>query len=112
MLKDAVKDYEFSKEMSVEKLVDVVITTCGTVDHDMARCWRNYYRGSFIMNDAKLHEEGINRLGNVLVPNDSSDTIIEQKIQTLLQELYNEGKRELSASQLTREIGLRCCDEN
>jgi deoxyhypusine synthase len=99
------------RELVKRRLVDVIITTCGTLDHDLARCWKDYYRGSFIMNDAKLHEEGVNRLGNVLVPNDSYGTIIEQKIQGLLQELYAEGKRELSASQLTREIGLRCCNE-
>ena len=99
------------RELVKRGLVDVLITTCGTLDHDLARCWRDYYRGSFVMNDSKLHEEGINRLGNVLVPNDSYGTIIEQKIQTLLQELYTEGKRELSASQLSREIGIRCCNE-
>jgi deoxyhypusine synthase len=99
------------RELVKRKLVDVIITTCGTLDHDLARCWKNYYRGSFVMNDSKLHEEGINRLGNVLVPNDSYGTIIEEKIQSLLQELYKEGKHELSASQLTREIGLRCCND-
>ena len=99
------------KELVKRKLVDVVITTCGTLDHDMARCWRNYYRGNFIMNDAKLHEEGVNRLGNVLVPNDSYGIIIEEKIQALLQDLWKEGKREMSASQLVREIGKRCCNE-
>jgi deoxyhypusine synthase len=99
------------KELVKRKLVDVVITTCGTLDHDMARCWRNYYRGSFVMNDTKLHKEGINRLGNVLVPNDSYGIIIEQKMQELLENLWNEGKREISASQLCREIGTRCCNE-
>jgi deoxyhypusine synthase len=100
------------RELVKRKFVDVVITTCGTLDHDLARCWRNYYRGSFVMNDSKLHQEGVNRLGNVLVPNDSYGTIIEKKIQGLLQDLYNEGKREFSASQLVREIGLRCCNES
>ncbi|MGO8807467.1 MAG: deoxyhypusine synthase [Candidatus Bathyarchaeia archaeon] len=99
------------KELVKRKLVDVVITTCGTLDHDVARCWKDYYKGSFIMNDSKLHREGLNRLGNVLVPNDSYGIIIEQKIQILLQELYTEGKRELSTSELAREIGLRCCNE-
>ena len=99
------------KELVKRKLVDVVITTCGTLDHDMARCWRNYYRGSFVMNDSKLHEEGVNRLGNVLVPNDSYGTIIEEKVQALLQELWKEGKREVSGSELTREIGKRCCND-
>ena len=69
------------RELVKRKLVDVLITTCGTLDHDVARCWKDYYKGSFIMNDSKLHQEGVNRLGNVLVPNDSYGIIIEQKIQ-------------------------------
>jgi len=99
------------KELIKRKLVDVVITTCGTLDHDMARCWRNYYKGSFVMNDTELHKKGINRLGNVLVPNDSYGTIIEQKMQALLESLWKEGIKEVSASQLCREIGKRCCNE-
>jgi deoxyhypusine synthase len=99
------------KELVKRKLVDAVITSCGTIDHDLARCWKNYYRGSFVMNDSRLHEEGVNRLGNVLVPNDSYGIIIENKIQGLLSDLWKEGKREISPSALTREIGSRCCNE-
>ncbi len=100
------------RELVKRKLVDLVITTCGTLDHDVARCWKDYYKGSFIMNDSKLHQEGVNRLGNVLVPNDSYGIIIEKKIIGLLEELYKEGKKELSTTELCREIGLRCCNES
>jgi len=100
------------KEFVKRRLVDVVITTCGTLDHDLARSWKKYYKGSFIMNDAKLHKEGINRLGNILVPNESYGTIIEQKIQGLLGELWQEGVREVSSSELCREIGKRVCNES
>jgi deoxyhypusine synthase len=100
------------RELVKRKLVDLVITTCGTLDHDVARCWKEYYKGSFIMNDSKLHREGVNRLGNVLVPNDSYGMIIEKKIIGMLEELYKEGKKELSTTELCREIGLRCCDES
>ena len=99
------------RELVKHKLVDVIITTCGTLDHDVARCYKDYYKGCFIMNDSKLHQEGVNRLGNVLVPNDSYGTVIEKKIIGVLEELYREGKKELSTRELTREIGLRCCDE-
>src|SRR5512136_890437 len=78
------------KELVKRKLVDVVVTTCGTVDHDLARSWRDYYKGSFLMSDAKLRQQNINRLGNVLVPNDSYGVVIERKIQSLLQDLCNE----------------------
>jgi deoxyhypusine synthase len=100
------------RELVKRRLVDVVITTCGTLDHDVARSWKKYYRGSFAMNDAKLHEENINRLGNVLVPNESYGVIIEQKMQGLLGELWQEGVKEVSSSQLCREIGKRVCSES
>jgi deoxyhypusine synthase len=99
-------------ELVKRKLVDIIITTCGTLDHDVARCWRDYYKGSFIMNDSKLHREGLNRLGNVLVPNDSYGIIIEQKIIPVLEQLYEEGKKELSTKELCLEIGRRCCNES
>ena len=99
------------RELVKRKLVDAIITSCGTLDHDMARCWKSYYKGFFLMNDADLHRRGINRLGNVLVPNDSYGTIIEEKMQKLLQSLWEEGKKEVSGRELCKEIGLRCCNE-
>ncbi len=100
------------KELVKRKLVDVIVTTCGTLDHDIARSWKNYYRGSFVMNDSKLREEGVNRLGNVLVPNESYGMIIEEKVQGLLQSLCEEGIREVSSSRFCREIGKRICNES
>lgn len=99
------------KELVKRKLVDVIITTCGTLDHDVARCWKNYYKGSFFMSDVKLREKGINRLGNVLVPNESYGTIIEKKMQKLLQDMWKEGKKEITTHQLCHEIGKRICNE-
>ena len=99
------------KELVKRKMVDVIVTTCGTLDHDIARCWRNYYRGSFVMNDAKLRDNSINRLGNVLVPNDSYGIIIEKKMGELLESLWKEGIKEVSSSQICREIGKRICNE-
>jgi len=100
------------KELVKRKLVDVIITTCGTLDHDIARSWKNYYEGSFVMNDAKLRERNINRLGNVLVPDESYGLIIEQKMQTLLKSLWKEEVKEVSSSHLCKEIGERICNES
>jgi deoxyhypusine synthase len=100
------------KELVKRKLVDVIITTCGTLDHDIARCWKNYYKGSFVMNDAKLREKGINRLGNVLVPDESYGMLIEEKMRKLLQALWKEGVREITSRQLCLEIGRRICNES
>jgi deoxyhypusine synthase len=100
------------KELVKRKLVDVIVTTCGTIDHDIARCWKDYYKGSFLMSDAKLRDKDINRLGNVLVPNDSYGIVIEEKMRVLLQNLWDEGMKEVSSRQLCHEIGKRVCNES
>ena len=76
------------KELVKRKLVDVIITTTGTLDHDLARVWKHYYHGSFMADDTKLHQQGINRLGNIFIPLECYGTILEKKMQPILQELY------------------------
>jgi deoxyhypusine synthase len=76
------------KELVKRKLVDVIITTTGTLDHDLARVWKDYYHGSFMADDTKLHQQGINRLGNIFIPLECYGTILEKKMQPILQELY------------------------
>jgi deoxyhypusine synthase len=90
-----------------KKMVDVIITTCGTLDHDLARTWKKYYHGDFIMDDTKLHRAGINRLGNVLVPNESYGLVLEEKMQQILRELWRKGKHEISVKELVWEFGKR-----
>ena len=92
-----------------KKLVDVIITTCGTLDHDLARNWKDYYHGSFLIEGAELHKKGINRLGNILVPNESYGIIIEEKMQEILEEIGNE-KKEWGTREIAWEIGKRLGD--
>ena len=100
------------KDLIKNKLIDVVITTCGTLDHDLARVWKNYYHGDFLMDDKKLHKKGVNRLGNVLIPNESYGIVLEQKMQPIILEIYNKGKKELSTKEIIWEFGKRIDDEN
>ena len=95
------------KEMIRRKWFDVIITTCGTLDHDVARSYENYYHGSFMMDDKELHKHDINRLGNILVPDKSYGIIIEDKMRAWLKEIYSEGKKELSTYELCWELGKR-----
>ena len=99
------------RKLVEERLVDAIITTCGTLDHDLARVWKKYYHGDFMMDDADLHRKGINRLGNILIPNESYGIVLEQKMQPILDELYKEGKKSLSSRQLAYEFGSRLTDK-
>lgn len=95
------------KELVKQKLFHVVVTTCGTLDHDLARCFKDYYHGDFFMDDKQLHRKGVSRIGNVLVPQESYGHIIEEKMQSFLREMYSMGKRELATYELCWEIGKR-----
>jgi len=99
------------RKLVEDRLVDVIITTCGTLDHDLARVWRKYYHGDFLMDDADLHRKGINRLGNILIPNESYGVVLEQKMQPMLGEIFNEGNKTFSSRQLAHEFGLRVNDK-
>jgi len=94
------------KELLKRKLFDVVITTAGTLDHDLARMWKNYYHGSFNIDDKDLHREGINRLGNIFIPNECYGTILEEKMQPILGELYKT-KKKWSTKELVWEFGKK-----
>jgi deoxyhypusine synthase len=94
------------KELLKRKLFDVVITTTGTLDHDLARVWKDYYHGSFMADDKELHKQGINRLGNIFIPLECYGTILEEKIQPILDELYQQ-KQKWSTRDLIWEFGRR-----
>jgi deoxyhypusine synthase len=98
------------KDMVKNKLVDVVITTCGTLDHDLARIWKDYYAGTENSQDSELHEEGINRLYNIFIPNESYGYIIEEKMMKILKE-SSDKKKEYSGSELIDFVGERIAEE-
>ena len=80
----------FFLELVKRKLVHVVITTCGTLDHDLASTFKEYYHGDFNLNDIALGEVGLNRLGNVVIPNECYGEILEHKVLPWLEEISQE----------------------
>ena len=93
------------KDMIKNKWFDVAITTCGALDHDIARHFSHYKEGSFTMDDRELAEQDIHRLGNVLVPMDSYGPLIEEKMQAFLEEEYQNGTKEMTTAEICKMIG-------
>ena len=93
------------KDMVKREWFDVVITTCGALDHDIARHYSEYKEGSFTMDDRELADKKIHRLGNVLVPMESYGPLIEEKMQSFLEEEYQTGVKEMSTADITKMIG-------
>ncbi|MDG6996944.1 MAG: deoxyhypusine synthase [Nitrososphaerota archaeon] len=94
------------RELVKRKYVDAIITTCGTLDHDVARTYKPYLSGGeFTMDDAVLEKRGYHRLGNVLVPKANYGPLIEEKMQKILSEMYHAGEKEPSTRLLCERIG-------
>lgn len=93
------------RDMVKNKMCDVIITTCGALDHDIARTYGKYYAGDFRMDDSMLLHKNIHRLGNVLVPMDNYGPLIEEKVQKCLSEMYKQGKRNVATYEITDYIG-------
>lgn len=95
-----------------EKLFDIVITTGGTVDHDLARSHGGkYYKGSFDYDDSMLREMNIHRLGNVLIPFEDYGPLIERVVSNKIPDLVKV-KEEWAVYELLWEFGKDIKDPN
>ncbi|RYG68690.1 hypothetical protein EON64_04620 [archaeon] len=49
--------------------VDCVVSTAGGVEEDFIKCMSDTYLGDFKLGGRELRSQGVNRLGNLLIPN-------------------------------------------
>lgn len=60
---------EVIKFLVKNKMVDVIVTTAGGIEEDIIKCFEHTYMGDFKLPGRELRKKGINRIGNLLVPN-------------------------------------------
>lgn len=97
------------------KYFDAIITTGGTLDHDLAKAYGGKYSlGAFEVDDAWLHKLNIYRLGNIFIERDQYGLAVEDYFNEIMNEIYNskDYKEEYSASELIYEFGKRIKDEH
>lgn len=92
--------------------VNVVVTTTGGVEEDIIKCLGDFVLGDFRACGKDLRERGINRIGNIFVPN-SRYVKFEEFFQPILEELYEEQKagKVIGASDLIWKLGEKINDE-
>lgn len=91
-------------------MVNAVITTGGTFDHDIARgVGGNYYVGDFELDDVMLKELEIHRLGNILIPFENYGPLVERFVHEMLEEISGE-KTVWRPSELADACGTRLRD--
>ncbi|KFD63529.1 hypothetical protein M514_06474 [Trichuris suis] len=74
------------------ELVDCLVTSAGGIEEDLIKCLAPTYLGDFRLDGAKLREEGLNRIGNLLVPN-KNYCLFENWVLPLLDEALKEQKQ-------------------
>jgi len=104
------------KEMCRQGFVDCIITAGGSIDHDLIRSEKDYLLGDFVMDDLALHEQGTNRIGNILVPNECY-VYLEERMKDVFETLYSEHKTPsgpsiVAPSEIIREIGKRTKEDS
>lgn len=92
-------------------MVDVIVTTVGGIEEDIMKATgEKFLIGKFDSDDVELHEQGINRVGNLFIKNESYMNF-EDWIGPVLKKLYEKQTR-WSVSELLKEIGLILKDKN
>lgn len=82
---------EYIRYLAQHKMIDCIVTTCGGIEEDFMKCMQPFYLGDFHLDGAKLHAQGINRTGNLLVPM-SSYHRFQDWIEPIFKQMHKEQK--------------------
>ncbi|XP_053380791.1 deoxyhypusine synthase-like isoform X2 [Mercenaria mercenaria] len=84
---------EVLKYLVQHNMVDCVVTTAGGIEEDFIKCMAPTYMGEFSIRGRELRDKGINRIGNLLVPNDNYCKF-EDWLMPILDKMLEEQKEE------------------
>lgn len=75
------------------KLVHVIVTSAGGIEEDFIKCMGKLHVGSFDLQGAELRKKGLNRIGNLIMPNENYCTF-EEWLNPILDEMYERQERD------------------
>jgi len=85
---------EILRYLCEHKMVDCIVTTAGGIEEDFIKCLAPTYMGEFTLKGADLRPRGINRIGNLLVPNENYcmfEDWMTPQLDKMLEKQKNEG---------------------
>lgn len=93
--------------------ISAIVTTAGGIEEDFIKCLGKTYMGSFDLDGATLRRKGMNRIGNLLVPNDNYCSF-EDWLIPILDKMLEEQKESgevWSPSSVIRRLGKEINNE-
>jgi len=62
---------EVIRYLCQHRMVDMIVTSCGGIEEDFIKTMAPLYHGDFALSGDALRRRGVNRIGNLLIPNES-----------------------------------------
>ena len=101
----------FFAQLCSLNIPNILVTTSGAIEEDIMKAIGEEFEiSNFYADDIQLHERGENRVGNLIIRNESYMKF-EDKMNSYLEKIYEKNKR-IAVSELLHEIGLMLNDEN
>lgn len=105
---------EIIRYLAKHKKVGVLVTSAGGVEEDIIKCLKPFVMGKFDVSGRMLFENGINRTGNIFVPNDRF-AMFDDFMQKFFERIYKMQKETgkfFCPKDMIRELGIEINDEN
>lgn len=94
-------------------MVQVMITTAGGIEEDIIKCLAPTHIGDFAIDGLGLRRRGVNRTGNLLVPNDNY-CLFEDWFSPVLEKMHDEQEKDgivWSPSKIIHRLGKEIDNE-
>jgi len=84
---------EIIRFLCEHKMVSVIVTTAGGIEEDFIKCIAPTYMGDFSLPGVELRAKGLNRIGNLIIPNDNYCKL-EEGMTPILDKMVEEQKQQ------------------
>lgn len=97
------------------RYISAIVTTAGGIEEDLIKCLGTTHLGDFHLDGAHLRKRGLNRIGNLLVPNDNYckfEDWVMPRLEKMRQEQGDDVSNAWSPSRVCERLGHEINDES
>jgi len=105
---------EIIRYLAQHKMIDCIVTTAGGIEEDFMKCRNPHYLGDFALKGVDLRRQGLNRLGNLIVPSENYTSFEEWSIP-IIEQMHKEQKENgkiWSPRKIIKRLGEEIKDES
>lgn len=97
------------------RFVSAIVTTAGGVEEDLIKCLGTTHLGDFHLDGSDLRKRGLNRIGNLLVPNDNYckfEDWVMPRLEKMREEQGEDISKAWTPSMVCERLGQEINDES